>query len=409
MDSGVAPAAYANAVLANGQVVYGGAVTLAGSTEVEHIAIWDGESWGPLGEGVNNFVRTILATTGSEFVAGGHFTQAGGQPAGLIARWDGTGWVALGQGLDAGSCRALAMTQDGDLIAGGSFLQADNLPAWGVARWDGVAWHKIGANSLGGGVTERFGTASTSITMVNAIVEMPNQDLVIGGNFRFADGVSASGVARWDGQRWFPLGAGTNHLVRDMIVLPNGDLIVTGIFSQAGGVAANGLARWDGTQWHAVGQGLSGLNGASPFALALSPSGQVVIGGKFDAADGVPVNNVAHWDPVSDTWSAMGSGMLAAIQTTVFDLDIDQSGIVFAAGQFASAGGNTSALNAARYECLQICRPDWNHDNMLNFFDVQAFLAAFAAEDPASDLNADGAFNFFDLQQFLAEFSDGCP
>lgn len=56
-----------------------------------------------------------------------------------------------------------------------------------------------------------------------------------------------------------------------------------------------------------------------------------------------------------------------------------------------------------------ICPADRNGDGLLNFFDVQDFLADFSAHDPSADVNADGAFNFFDVQTFLQAFSAGCP
>jgi FG-GAP repeat protein len=55
------------------------------------------------------------------------------------------------------------------------------------------------------------------------------------------------------------------------------------------------------------------------------------------------------------------------------------------------------------------CRADLTGDGALDFFDVQSFLAAFAASDPAADWNADGAWDFFDLLAFLADFAAGCP
>jgi len=54
------------------------------------------------------------------------------------------------------------------------------------------------------------------------------------------------------------------------------------------------------------------------------------------------------------------------------------------------------------------CPGDVNSDGVLNFFDVQAFLAAFSANDPAADFNNDTEFNFFDVQAFLAAFAEGC-
>ncbi len=55
------------------------------------------------------------------------------------------------------------------------------------------------------------------------------------------------------------------------------------------------------------------------------------------------------------------------------------------------------------------CEADLNGDGELNFFDVSAFLGAFAAMDPAADINGDGLYNFFDVSAFLAAFAAGCP
>lgn len=55
------------------------------------------------------------------------------------------------------------------------------------------------------------------------------------------------------------------------------------------------------------------------------------------------------------------------------------------------------------------CPADFNHDGALDFFDVQNFLAAFAAHNASADINDDNSFDFFDVQAFLALFAAGCP
>ena len=52
---------------------------------------------------------------------------------------------------------------------------------------------------------------------------------------------------------------------------------------------------------------------------------------------------------------------------------------------------------------------DMNVDGELNFFDVSAFLGAFATMDPIADFTNDALFNFFDVSAFLAAFAAGCP
>ena len=55
------------------------------------------------------------------------------------------------------------------------------------------------------------------------------------------------------------------------------------------------------------------------------------------------------------------------------------------------------------------CPADLSDDGQLNFFDVSAFLSAFAAQDPIADFTNDGSFNFFDVSAFLTAFGAGCP
>lgn len=55
------------------------------------------------------------------------------------------------------------------------------------------------------------------------------------------------------------------------------------------------------------------------------------------------------------------------------------------------------------------CPADLTGDGMLNFFDVSAFLGAFAANDPIADFTGDGLYNFFDVSAFLSAFAAGCP
>jgi FG-GAP repeat protein len=72
-------------------------------------------------------------------------------------------------------------------------------------------------------------------------------------------------------------------------------------------------------------------------------------------------------------------------------------------------GPNAGALHAYILADNCRCRPDLTDDGVLDFFDVQAFLGAFAAGDPAADFNGDGLLDFFDVLEFLSLYSAGCP
>ena len=76
-----------------------------------------------------------------------------------------------------------------------------------------------------------------------------------------------------------------------------------------------------------------------------------------------------------------------------------------------TGAGSAPVIDIGAHE-LQVaiaCPPDLTGDGTLDFFDVQAFLNAFAVQDPAADFNSDGSFDFFDVLAFLQAFSGGCP
>jgi hypothetical protein len=78
-------------------------------------------------------------------------------------------------------------------------------------------------------------------------------NLIAGGRFTQAGGVSTSNIARWDGTSWTPLGSGMNGWVEAFTVY-DGHLIAGGHFTQAGGNPANYVARWDGLRHRRLGR-----------------------------------------------------------------------------------------------------------------------------------------------------------
>ncbi|MFN5660596.1 MAG: GC-type dockerin domain-anchored protein, partial [Planctomyces sp.] len=125
----------------------------------------------------------------------------------------------------------------------------------------------------------------------NALTALPNGDLIAGGSFFSAGGVTVNRIARWNGSAWSALGTGMNNEVTALTTLPNGDLIASGLFTNAGGVPANRIARWNGSAWSSLG---SGLNGTAS-ALTTLPSGDLIAGGGFTTAVGIVAPYLARW------------------------------------------------------------------------------------------------------------------
>lgn len=161
----------------------------------------------------------------------------------------------------------------GELILGGQFHFAETTPAEGIVRWDGTGWTSLGAGINSG---------------VMALAVWGNE-LIAGGSFTEAGGVSAYGIAQWDGQEWKALGDGIPRGEVLALAVFNGDLIVAGNFTQAGGIDANCIARWNGTKWSQLGLGTDGnVNDLTIF------NGDLIAGGDFEHAGGMPARGVGR-------------------------------------------------------------------------------------------------------------------
>lgn len=252
---------------------------------------WDGatSTWvgmgAPPGGGSSAEVLCIALWSGSYVL--GRFTTSGV----AVHRLGTTTWEPLlGSGID-GTVNAV-LADGAETIVGGRFVQISGMTVNGIARGHSGAWL-----TLGGGVT------GPGVNSVNALTRLPNGDLIAGGAFRFAGGLAANNIARWNGSSWSSLGSGTSGPVSALAVLPNGDLVAAGQFLNAGGGLVNHIARWNGSSWTSVGVGCN----SQVLALAVTATGDLVAGGAFTNQG----NHVARWN--GSTWSSMGSGLANAV------------------------------------------------------------------------------------------------
>jgi WD40 repeat protein len=330
---------YDLALTASGELLAAGDFERAGGGWwIGHVARWSGSFWVPLGSAMDASVLVLAVLPNGDVVAGGWFTTAGGVTVNGIARWNGSSWVPLGSGMSGGgeftSVHALAVLPNGDLIASGWFTIAGGVAANNIARWNGSSWAPLGLGVDGG---------------VSALAVLPNGDIVAGGDFTAAGGTAANKIARWNGSSWVALGSGMIRSgvqpasVRSLAVLPNGDLVAGGFFTSAGGVPATEyIASWNGSAWAPVGQGMD--SGVS--ALTVMPNGELVAGGFFTTAGGVPANSIARWN--GSVWAPLGQGVAHPGQATVYAMAAQPSGELAVGGVFTTAGG-LGSVGFARY------------------------------------------------------------
>ena len=153
------------------------------------------------------------------------------------------------------------------------------------------------------------------------------------------------------------------------------------------------------------------LGTAPPFGLAtvegLTPDGSIAVGYNrrtnpltatgfiWTAEDGM--EDIVDW--LTDR------GVVLPQDFRIFDLaSISADGKIM-----IGSGVNTINGLPIGFIITKTCQADITGDGNLNFFDVSAFLSAFAANDPVADFTDDGSWNFFDVSAFLTAFSAGCP
>jgi hypothetical protein len=340
--------------------------------------------------------------------AGGDFTTAGGNPkAKRIARWNGSTWSALGNTpLTNGAVFAIAY-KNGKVYAGGTFLNAGgHSDADFLAVWDGTSWApfcnstnsdptfggsvdalQIIGNTLyvGGSYQDGAGidaadyllacdltTGASSATVDNdgdfegavyALAADRNGTLYAGGQFINLDQIEAADhVAAFDGTSWHAMGTGPdNHAVDDYVrglTAKGTDVYIgTDSLNVAGIARADHVARWDGTAWHAMGANTAGTNGwfpATTFINALTTYGSLVVAsGSFQnanghaAADEIAYFDGSNWRPIGS--DGAGNGPLPGAESALSVVN----GLLYAAGNFTSAGGDGLARSVASYSLRQ--------------------------------------------------------
>lgn len=272
----------------------GGVYTLD-DPAIDGLARWTGAAWVD-GE-VDGLGVYELTLDGDGLLIGGSFTAVGGAPAENVARWDG---AVHAIDLPDAVVYALARDGSGGLVAGGLMSVEGSYETGGIAAWDGASW-----TSLAGGL------ANSTFRGVVSDLALHDGALFVGGCFRRAGDVPASGMARWDGawtavddgsafvtSAWFsPLACGDEGpaAIWDAQIqrlLSTGDrLYVGGFFPGLGGVPSPSVVSWAGGAWSAEGPAGDGLSGA---ARALAVGGEAcdlyALGG-ISHAGATPVGN----------------------------------------------------------------------------------------------------------------------
>ncbi len=172
-----------------------------------------------------------------------------------------------------------------------------------------------------------------------------NGDLIAGGAFTTAGGISAKNIAKWNGSSWSPLGAGFNNAVNSLKVY-NGELYAVGFFTLTGSKLVIKVAKWNGVVWDTVSKGIftSDWVGATEVY-----NNKLYIGGHFLKAGYDSVSHIASWD--GSRWSDPGGGVSLPITPGGAYVEClkTYNGELYAGGSFLYAS-DTAAKNIASWD-----------------------------------------------------------
>lgn len=178
----------------------------------------------------------------------------------------------------------------------------------------------------------------------------PNNILYIGGSFGHpvSSPFAFQGICKWDGVNITGLGDGTmtglgSFGVNSMAMGSDGFLYVTGNFSTIGGVSANRVARYDPATntFSAMGTGLDGTG----LAICVAPNGQVYVGGVFQTAGGVTCIHIARWDGLQ--WRTVGatSGFAVSAEGVRSIVNAGDGQNLYVGGGFLTSNGGSVTYN----------------------------------------------------------------
>ena len=138
----------------------------------------------------------------------------------------------------------------------------------------------------------------------------------------------------------------TGGIIRTIVPAPDGSIYIGGDFTFVGGVGSTrGIARYDpiSNTFSALGSGVSGGN---VYSMAFDQNGQnLFVGGTFTQAGGVANTRfIARWNIPGGTWNAMGSGTSGG--TSVAAVAAVGTAVVIG-GSFSSPGTNFAIWNTS--------------------------------------------------------------
>ena len=377
LDTGFNGTVFTLALGPDGTLYAGGSFTEINSVPVNGIAMFNGESWEPMGAGLmsstSQQVNAIVVSDSNVVYAGGRIgtydSIADVYENSGIAAWYGDSWFSLGGGLQQtspaagsqglGTVNTLAIDDDGKVWAGGRFLTAGSTYVQNIAAWiPGTGWSRPGL----------FIPEDSNFNTFNEVVSIDassGADVIITGNRiplePIAFNSERANYLRWNGQSWIVpdheiRNSTPGHVIRD----GDGTVYVSTIEEKDGYYVYNILMNRDG-EWTKIAVGTGEASGTAGRkrdidtyvrALTLDKNDHLIATGEFRTVAGsdsdfgrLAVEHIARWD--GSGWHTIGNslggdvfGRVTIVNPVyVMDMAISPDGLITMGGWIGNAGG----------------------------------------------------------------------
>lgn len=268
------------ALQADGKILIGGAFNSYNGTSVNHVARLNADGTldqsFKLDKEIDGLVFTIILQPNGKILVGGNFNSFNGKMRfGGITRLNADGSFDKsfnpGEGTLFSSVYAITLQPDGKILVGGNFK-----------FFNGVIRDHIARLNANGSLDDSFDSNKGVNEKINTIALQADGKILIGGDFTKHIGTSSHKIARLntDGSldKTFTSTIGANYKVRTIIVQPDEKILVGGDFTQYNGINRNQIARLnaDGTLTNNTFNRGMGANG-DVRTITLQPDGKILV------------------------------------------------------------------------------------------------------------------------------------
>jgi uncharacterized delta-60 repeat protein len=324
-------------VLADGKMLLAGSFSKYNGIQSEKIVRInaDGSIDQSFSANVSGPILSMAVQTDGKLIIAGQFTSVDGVTRNRIARLNTNGSldISFNPGTGASNTvRSVVLQSDGKILIGGTFTTVNSTQRNRVARLNTDG--SLDATFLSAAISSNTGANNE----VNAIVLQPDGQVLIGGSFTSFNGTTRNRIARLNTNGTldtsFSPGSGFGAAVWALALQSDNKIIAGGQFFTFNSIGRLRLARLNtnGSLDTSFVPGESADN--TIFALAIEPSGKIVLGGQFSVYQNVSRNSIArvNTDGAIDASFDPGTGANAEIRSLTFD----QDGNLMAGGSFTS-------------------------------------------------------------------------